>query len=83
MNWEYSSVLLWTWRVLNCWKTVMSTRAMTSQIATFFTRLFKRCSCWGHVRAMTRAKANILNLKPAGYGPGPAPTNAASPDCAA
>jgi hypothetical protein len=41
MNWEYSIAFWAVWRVLNWLNTVISTSAITSQIATFFTRLFK------------------------------------------
>jgi hypothetical protein len=41
MNWEYSIAFWAAWRVLNWLNTVISTSAITSQIAIFFTRLFK------------------------------------------
>src|SRR5215510_1848304 len=41
MNWEYSIPFCPLWRVLNWLNTVISTSAITSQIATFLMRLFK------------------------------------------
>jgi hypothetical protein len=42
MNWEYSIAFWPAWRVLNWLNTVISTSAITSQIATFLIRLFKK-----------------------------------------
>ena len=48
MNWEYSIAFCPAWRVLNWLKTVISTSAITSQIATFLIRLFKQAPQWRH-----------------------------------
>src|SRR5688500_3943122 len=45
MNWEYSIAFCPACRVLNWLKTVISTSAITSQIATFLIRLFNDAPC--------------------------------------